>query len=353
MAETMKAVRMITDFDLEKGIPAKVGLMQVPKPELVSGEDVLIKIAYSSICGSDPNILRGAFPDARAPRPMGHELSGTIEALGPKAAASKGLKAGDRVTGDFIFPCHSCEYCQRGMPQFCTNRYINGSGQAEYIVWREGQVYKVPDSLSLKQAALAEPFNISFHAVEIADMKAGNSVAVMGAGGIGLMVTAVAARCGASSITVFEPVEAKRELAKKLGADYVIDPINEDPVERAMEITGGFGFNAILESSGNSASAITALKTAAKQAHIVYMSMYKSDFDLPLNLFQYCYHNELRIQGMYLAQGSFKRSLSMLGKMNLEPLISKLYKLEDCVTAYEDQVSGKYAKLMFEVCPEY
>jgi (R,R)-butanediol dehydrogenase/meso-butanediol dehydrogenase/diacetyl reductase/L-iditol 2-dehydrogenase len=347
----MKAVRMVEDFDLKTGKAGAVGLMEVPKPTLSHDEEVLIKVAYSSICGSDPNILRGAFPDARAPRPMGHELSGTIEALGPKAVA-KGFKVGDRVTGDFIFPCHSCEYCQSGMTQFCTNRYINGSGQAEYIVWREGQVFKIPDALSLKQAALSEPFNISFHAVEIADMKNGSSVAISGAGGIGLMLTAVAARCGASSITVFEPVKAKRDLALRLGADYVVDPVNENPVERAKEITRGFGFNVVLESSGNSNSAKIALEIAAKQAHIVYMSMYKTDFDLPLNLFTHCYHNEIRIQGMFWAQGSFKRSLSMLAKLDIEPIISKLYKLEDCVEAYDDQISGKYAKLMFEVAPE-
>jgi (R,R)-butanediol dehydrogenase/meso-butanediol dehydrogenase/diacetyl reductase/L-iditol 2-dehydrogenase len=351
MSETMKAVKMVEDFDLQSGRPGKVGIVEVSKPKIVNNDDVMIKIAYSSICGSDPHILHGAYPEARAPRSMEHELAGTVVELGTKANA-KGLKIGDRVTGDFSYPCHACEYCQAGLPQFCLHRFRNGSGQSEYIVWREGQVYRVDDSLSLKQAALAEPFNIAFHAVEMADIKFGSSIVILGAGGIGLLAVAAAKRCGAVKITVVEPVETKRRLAIELGADYAIDPASSNMMEQIKEITKGFGFNAVLETSGNIRSAESSFSYAAKQGHIVYMAMYKVDYNLPVNMFRQFYQNEIRLQGMFLAQGSFRRSLAVLATLNLEKVISRLYKLDECVQAYEDQVSGKYAKLMFEIAPD-
>jgi (R,R)-butanediol dehydrogenase/meso-butanediol dehydrogenase/diacetyl reductase/L-iditol 2-dehydrogenase len=137
----------------------------------------------------------------------------------------------------------------------CVDLKKRGSAQADYVVWSESQVYRIPDNLSMQQAALTEPFNIAFHAVEVSEMRPGTDVAVCGAGGIGLMLIAVAKSCGASSVTVLEPVEAKRELAKKMGADFAIDPITEDVSSRAREITNGLGYACVFEASGNGASA--------------------------------------------------------------------------------------------------
>lgn len=342
----MKTVMIVKDYNKETGALGEIECLDIPQPKVVNDDDVLVKVAYSSVCGSDPNMLKGMLP-IKVPRPLGHEFSGIIEDLGPKATKS-GLKVGDRVTGDFQQTCGVCDYCRNGLSQFCANTINRTSAQSQYLVWSEAQIFKLPDSLNLLEATLAEPFTIALHAMEKADMKLGAKVAISGGGGIGLMLVQLAKLIGASQVTLLEPVESKRKLALSLGADYAIDSINENVTEITAEITHGLGFDVIIESSGNSKAAETALEISAKGGHIVYFSMYKTDYNLPLNLFNYCYHRELRIQGMYLAQGSFPRAIAMLPRMNFKPLIQKIYSLDECKLAYADQMSGNYAKIVFD-----
>ena len=345
----MKAVMLVKDYNPETGELGEVECRDIPVPELVNNDDVLIKVAYASVCGSDPNVLKGFFPD-RAPCQIGHEMSGTIEKLGSRAE-EVGWKIGDRVTGNFYQACGACDYCHDGMEQFCPNAVGKVGAQAQYIVWSANQLYKLPDSVDFLTGTLAEPFNIALHALEVADMKLGAKVAISGGGGIGLMLVQLARISGASQVVLLEPVESKRKLATEMGADHVIDPLSEDVQAKTAELTGNRGFNVVIESSGNSKAAETALKIAAKQGHLVYFSMYDMDYNLPLNLFRYCYHNEIRIQGMFLGQYSFARAVALLPRVNLKPLVEKIYPLDDCKQAFEDQMSGKYAKLVFD-CSE-
>lgn len=344
----MKAVMLVKAGNLKTGELGRIECQNVPKLCLRTDEDVLIKVAYSSICGSDPHLLTGLL-EVPVPSGCGHEMSGTVAALG-KEATKKGLKAGDKVTGNFLRFCGACHYCRSGKEQFCTSPKtgeIQGT-QAEYVVWNEAQVFKVPDSVGLMEATLAEPLAIAVRAVEKADISLGDTVAISGGGGIGLMALQLCKMAGASSVTVIEPVAEKRRLALETGADYAIDPVNDDVAGETIKITSGRGFNAVLESSGNSKAAETALKLLDKGGHIVYFSMYPGAYELPLNLFEHCYHNEIRIDGLFLAAYSFPAAVAMLPRMNLKPLISKVYALDECVQAYADQMSGKYAKLVFD-----
>ena len=171
------------------GARGEVGVVDFPKPE-IGPEDVLIKVAYCSICGSDPHIMSGLIP-LTLPYGLGHEVSGTIAELGPKATI-KGLKVGDRVAGNFGEVCGVCYYCRNGQEQFC-NRTVETMrpGMAEYVRWHEQQVYRIPDSVSLEEACLTEPVAIAMRAIERADIRVGAKVAVSGAGGIGLLPCSV------------------------------------------------------------------------------------------------------------------------------------------------------------------
>lgn len=342
----MKAVMLVRAYNEETKERGEVACLDVPKPEIVHDDDVLIKVAYASVCGSDPHLLEGYF-DLPIPSPCGHELSGTIEALGP-GANKKGLKVGDKVTGNFYRTCGSCDYCLSGQSQFCEHAEGLGAAQAEYIVWHEDQVYKIPEGVSLLDAALTEPFNIAVRAVELADFRLGAHVAISGGGGIGLMMAQLLKRSGAGRVTVLEPMEGKRKRALEMGADYVLDPLDENIEKQVLELTGGKGFDAIIESSGNGPAARKTLDYAARGAHLVFMSMYRKDYEMSMNLLEYTYRKELRIQGMYLAQESFPRAVNMLPQMNFNPVIEKIYSLDECSQAYADQKSGKYAKLVFD-----
>ena len=162
------------------------------------------------------------------------------------------------------------------------------------------------------------------------------------------MMAQLLKRSGAGRVTVLEPREGKRARALEMGADYVLNPMDEDIEEQVQKVTEGRGFDAVIESSGNGPAARKTLDFAARGAHLVFMSMYKRDYEMSMNLLEYTYRKELRIQGMYLAQESFPRAVHMLPQMNFGPVVEKLYSLEECKQAYADQKSGNYAKLVFD-----
>lgn len=342
----MKAVLLVKDYDKATNTMGEIDCREIEKPKIVHDDDVLIKVAYASICGSDPNLLKGLF-SFKAPFQWGHEFSGTVEALGP-GTGKKGLKAGDRVTGNFYKTCGVCHYCRNMMEQFCPYPEENPKAQAQYFVLRESQVYAIPDSVDLMDATLIEPFAIAVRAMERADIRIGQRIAISGGGGIGLMLAQLAKNAGASKVAVIEPVERKRRLALAMGADAAIDPFSENLAEKSAALTKGYGFDAVIEASGNTKAAESCLQIAGRGGTIVYISMYDMDYNLPLNLFQYCHHQEITIKGMFLAQLAFERAVEMMARMNFRPLISKIYSLDECKQAYEDQMSGQYAKLVFD-----
>ena len=149
-------------------------------------------------------------------------------------------------------------------------------------------------------------------------------------------------------MVVIEPVASKRRLAIEMGADAAIDPFSENLAERGAALTKGYGFDAVIEASGNTKAAESCLEIVGKGGTIVYFSMYDMNYNLPLNLFKYCYHKEITVKGMFLAQLVFERAVEMMARMNFRPLISKVYSLDECNQAYQDQLSGQYAKLVFD-----
>lgn len=343
----MKAVLLSRLYDAENMAMGDIDCFWTAEPQIENADDVKIEIHYGSICGSDINALKGYFPNKKLMNTMGHELSGVIVEMGAKASG-KGLKIGDRVTGNFYQPCGICDNCKRGLRQFCKyGEYLTG-GMGQYIVWKASQVFKLPDDVDMKQASLVEPLTISTHAVEIADMKIGSNVAVSGGGGIGLMIAQLAKLNGASTVTLLEPIEQKREVAQKIGVDYVFDPADPELDEKIAEITGGNGFDVIFESSGNPQAAENCLNMASVGGHLVYMSMYPPQYGMQLNLYKHCYHRELRIQGMYLATEAFPKAIGMLSRLDLSSLISGVYPLSECKAAFKQVMSGQSIKVMFD-----
>jgi (R,R)-butanediol dehydrogenase/meso-butanediol dehydrogenase/diacetyl reductase/L-iditol 2-dehydrogenase len=335
--------------DIQKGIKGEIGIVNVSMPK-ISPTDVLIKVAYCAICGSDPHLANGAFP-VSIPFGLGHEASGTIVELGEKAI-KKGLKIGDRVAGNFVKFCGSCYYCRNGQEQFCP--YMNETvvpGMAEYMAWDESQVYKIPDSVSLREACLTEPVAIALRAVERADIRVGAKVAVSGAGGMGLIIAQLAKASGASMVTVIEPFEEKRKTAMELGTDYVINPLEQDVVAEAMHITGGIGFDSVIEASGVPAAVEPALNSLAKGGTIVCFSMYPPDYTLPLNLFQQTYLKEITIRGFYMSPYSFPRAIALLQKLDLDKIIQAEFPLERGAEAFATHATGKYGKIVIK-CSE-
>ena len=210
----MKAIALTEYAKVSEHIPGKVEMLQCEKPT-PGPEDVLIRIAYASICGSDAHVVRGNLtPELEAairsmiPFHMGHEISGVIEDLGDKAK-EMGLKVGDRITANYTHFCNSCYFCRTGQENFCEHPEAHFDGMAEYVCWHMSQVYKIPDNVSLLHASQTEPLSIALNACKTVGVHFGSRVLVSGAGPIGLYATQLARKAGASLIVVSDIVEGQ------------------------------------------------------------------------------------------------------------------------------------------------
>lgn len=343
----MKCVHVTKIGSLKDPDPAArgaVGLLDIPEQPL-GPEDVRIKVAYCSICGSDPHLAEGIF-GTDVPIGLGHELSGLIVELGPKAT-HKGLRVGDRVAGNFVKFCGTCYYCQNGQQQFCEFlAEYNRPGMAETIVWHESQVYKLPDEVSLRQGCLLEPTSVAVRVMDKAQPRIGERVAICGAGPIGLLTLQLIKKMGATSLTLIEPIADRRDLAVTFGADYTIDPLSQDVVATAMELTGGLGYDIVIDASGSVPGIQPLPAITAKGGRLIFGAMYPGDYEFGLNIYQYCYAHELTITGLFISPYAYPRALQTLPTMNLDALTATVFELDDAVHAFEAQMSGKYPKIL-------
>ena len=343
----MKQVQTVKVGSLREKDPEKRGkldVVDVPMPE-IGDTDVKIKVAYCSICGSDPHSVEGIFGQT-APFGMGHELSGVVVELGARANIT-GLKVGDRVAGNFLEYCGTCYYCRNGQQQYCANpNKRQPPGMSEYIVWTENQVYKLPDSITLRKGCMLEPLSIAVRVTDKSYIKVGERVAIQGGGPIGLLILQMMKKRAATSLTLIEPIAARRELAKRFGADHVIDPTSQDVVKECMRITDGFGYDCVVEASGFIPAAKIPIDIAANEARLMYISMFDNDYEMPINNFNVFHQRELTLTATRVAPYSFPRTVQMIEHMDLDPFIEKSFYIDDAVEAFDCHMTGQYPKVL-------
>ncbi|MDR3766366.1 MAG: alcohol dehydrogenase catalytic domain-containing protein [Butyricicoccus sp.] len=322
----------------------KIELKDVPIPE-VGPNDVKVKIAYAALCATDVHQVTMGVMGAKPPAPLGHEASGTIVEIGEKAAAA-GYKVGDKVTMFPVSHCGECEWCKKGMTQYCINSKATGAF-AEYVVTDVKTVYKLPDDADLKEYAIVEPTNCCLRAMDLAPIRHGATVAVAGVGGIGSIMLNQIILSGAARITVIEPVAEKRQMALDMGAEYVIDPFNEDVVARAMDITDGIGFDYVFEMSGSPKASQTPLNILARCGTAVYFAVFPPKYEMPLNLHE-LYMKEGRIQTVFTTTSIMPRSIKMIKRMQTDKIIGKIMPLSEAVESFEVFKTSKYPKILLD-----
>jgi (R,R)-butanediol dehydrogenase/meso-butanediol dehydrogenase/diacetyl reductase/L-iditol 2-dehydrogenase len=354
----MKVVAVVKTGNLRDPDPARHAVIEViDAPEdPVGDEEVKIKVAYCAICGSDPHMAEGIYFGAKPPIKLGHEISGVIVELGKKATL-KGLKVGDKVSGNFWKPCGTCYYCLAGEEQFCENRWKldisrRRPGMAEYLVWHESQVWKMPDDVKMEEACLLEPLSIAMRIVDQSKVKIGGKVVVSGGGPIGLLTLQLFKMYGATSLTLIEPIPERQQIAREFGADHIIDPLTEDVREAAMKYTDGHGYNIVVEASGNSRAAETAITIADRGATVLFIAMYNPDYRMPFDLFENCYHNELRVTGIFNTAYIFPRTVQMFPRVNFKPFTQMILPMERCKEAFDIHMTGKYPKVIL-ICNDF
>ena len=319
-----------------------------PDPE-TGPDQIKVKIAYCGLCGTDPENLEGRFglvpPEAyKQPRVLGHEASGTIAEIGKNV---KGYKVGQRVAMNFRSSCGACYYCRNKMEHFC-RRGSGASGSfAEYAVYPESAVYPLSDDISLEVGSLLEPVSVAVHAIDQARVSTGSSVAICGGGPIGLLCLEVALKAGAARTLVSEPIAEKRALARKLGADVVVDPFKENLEEIGKKLTDGRGFNSVIDASGSVKAAKQAVSLADNGGTILWAAVYGKDVEIGVSPFL-MYAKELTITSTFVSPYSFPRAMALLPKLELKPLITDIIPLKDIKKAFELHKTGKSIKILIQ-----
>jgi (R,R)-butanediol dehydrogenase/meso-butanediol dehydrogenase/diacetyl reductase/L-iditol 2-dehydrogenase len=326
-----------------------IAMEEVPEP-VMRPDQVKVKIAYAGLCGTDPENLEQRFglfpPEAyKGARILGHEASGTITAIGSEVKS--GVKVGQRVAMNFRGSCGACWYCQNGMEHYCHAAEGTSGCFAEYAVYPESAIYPLTDDISLEVGALLEPVSVAVHAIDRANVTTGSSVAICGGGPIGLLCLEMALKAGAAKTMLSEPVAEKRALAKKLGADVVVDPFSEDIEAVGKKLTDGRGFNTVIDASGNVQVAKKCISLADNCGTILWAAVYGKDVEIGVSPFV-LYAKELTITSTFVSPYSFPRALAMLPKLELKPLISQIVPLKDIQYAFELHKTGKPIKLLIQ-----
>lgn len=327
----------------------KFEVQEVAVPEPEAGQ-LLIRNKACGVCGTDIHIYHGepGSADVTPPVVLGHEYAGVIEKVG---AGVTEFQVGDHVTIDPNIYCGVCRYCRDGKKQMCENMKAIGvtqdGGFAEYSIVPASQAFLLPPELDLETGAMAEPLACCIHGIDQAQIKPGDTVVIIGGGAIGLLLLQLAKLSGASKVILSEPVALRRDIAKELGADASIDPMQGNLVEELKKLTGKDGADVVIECVGKTVATKQAFEMAAKGATILLFSVPSVDATFELPLFD-VFKKELVIKGSFVNPDTHARAVDLLGsgKIQITPLITHRFGLDEMDQAIKMQMSAESIKVL-------
>lgn len=322
----------------------QVHVGEFPAPPM-DDNAVEVEVAYCGLCGSDLHKYEGknGSRPVTYPVPLGHEVSGIVKSTGKNVTA---FAPGDRVTVDPNWSCGKCWFCQRGLNYMCENSKGVVKGMADIICPPQENVYKIPDNLSLRDAAMTEPLSCCLHGMDLVDLKLGETVAIVGMGGIGAIMLQMCRHSSAANIIVIETMEEKREKAMQLGATLFINPTNCDPVEVIRE-NGIYNVDKVIECVGLPVTVNTALNVAGKAARVLLFGL--GDKDTPVSINNYeILTKELDIQTSFLNPHTTERAIQLLshGVIDVDAIISKEMSADELVVELVERTWTKKGKVL-------
>jgi len=323
----------------EQGV---ISIEEVEIPRAGPGE-VVLRVSYCGICGSD---VRSYAIGAIAGAIMGHEPSGVIAEVGEGVS---NWSVGQRVTPMPFAPCWQCHECLHGTPQMCRNAVVIGSpglpgAYAEYMRVKASQLHATPDEITDQEAALNEPLSVSLHAIRLSGLTVGSSVAIIGAGPIGLMAIHCARLAGAKGIYVAQRSEPRASMAKKIGADIVINPEEED-FRRTVRRETGIGANASLECAGTAEAFQLAIRSVRPCGRVVLVAGSGPTEIIPSELMR----RELEIKGSLGFWTEFADALELqrLRMVDTREMATKVVSLDETQEAFQELLQvRKHIKIL-------
>ncbi len=302
---------------------------------------VEVAIEAGGICGSDLHYYHhGGFGAIRLREPMilGHEVAGTIKALGGGVSA---LAIGDRVAVSPSRPCNACEYCLTGQQNHCLNMRFYGSAMPmphiqgafrQRLVAEADQCHKIAEGVSINEAAMAEPFAVALHGVNRAGALIGKRVLVTGCGPIGALAMIAARAHGAREIVATDVMDTVLNKALEIGADRVINVADNPEQLSAYSASKGY-FDVQFEASGNERAVRSGLEVLRPRSTLVQLGL-GGDVSIPQNM---VVSKEIEMKGTFRFHDEFGLAVALINKrrVDLKPLMTGTFSLEEVVTAFE------------------
>ena len=328
-------------------------LKRVPVPRELGPHDVLVKVKRASICGTDVHIYNwDAWSQERIRPPQidGHEFTGEVVSIGGDVSS---VKVGDSVVSETHIPCQKCLQCRTGKMHICKNMQILGVHRdgvfAEYVRVPEVVLWKVDPSIPLEYASIMEPFGNAIHTALVTDLT-GKNVLITGAGPIGVMAVAVAKVSGAAQVIVSEIKEFRKELARKMGADVIIDPTKEDLTKKVKAMTEDNGADVLLEMSGNSTAFKQGLDSLTNGAVVSLLGVFPGELSFDINdLFTFKGLTMYGITGRKMFE-TWQVATQLLKnkRIDLSPVVTHVLPAEKFEEGFDVMIRGVSGKVILE-----
>ena len=331
--------------------PGKIEFRQIPVPE-IADDQILVKIMYIGVCGSDIHVYHGKHPFTKYPVTQGHEVSGEIVALGKGV---KGFSVGQRVTIEPQVVCGKCYPCRHGKYNLCEELKVMGfqtTGTASsYFAAPAERVTPIPQTMDFKDGAMIEPLAVAVHAVRRMGNVSGLNVCVIGAGPIGNLVAQVAKALGATKVMVTDVSDYRLSLAKECGVDAVYNTTKVDFGDAMVETFGPDKADVIYDCAGNDITMGQAIKYARKGSTIILVAVYAGMANVDLAVLN-DHELDLNTTMMYRHEDYVKAiELVGQGKIEFKKLQSKTFPFSDYLDAYKyiDANREKTMKVLIDV----
>ncbi|MBS7624807.1 NAD(P)-dependent alcohol dehydrogenase [Candidatus Bathyarchaeota archaeon] len=342
----MRAAVLYKPFDMR---------VEEVEPPQIGAKEVLVKVKRVGICGSDVHFYChgkiGAFVVDR-PIILGHECSGEVVKVGEDV---KGVSVGERVVIEPGFTCGICEHCRSGRYNLCPSVRFYGAPPyngafAEYVSAPAENVYPMPENMTYEEGAMIEPLAVGLMAAKRGNISVHDSVAVFGAGPIGLLALQASKSHGAIETYAIDVIEYRLEYASRMGAEFAINASKEDPVRRVMELTNNKGVDVVIEASGSPKALQQALDVVKPGGRVVLVGYPLTEVPIFIDIILM---KELDIRGVHRYANVFPTAIRLVssGKVDVKSLVTHVFPLERILDGFNVHINkiGNPIKVQIEV----
>lgn len=321
-----------------------VGDALIPQP---ASDEALVQMSITGVCGSDTHAVHGRHPFIPLPYHPGHEVVGVVRSVGSQVDT---VAVGDRVTVEPTLPCWECKMCTTGRENLCENLRFFGcgyeqGGMADYFTVPANRLHTIPVEFTDQQAIMVEPLSTPVHAVRLAGDLAGKTVAILGAGTIGLLVLSVVRSKAAKRIVVTDVLASKRERALRLGADVALNSTDADIVEQTRAALGESA-DVVFDCVAIQSTVDQAVEMALKAGTVVIVGVPSAPITVALPIIQ---DQQVRIQGSatYLPE-DYAESIALIaaGTVRAEDFVTASFPLEQVADAFALSTAGEQVKVV-------